>query len=57
MVITLPPAGRAPRGRDGVTAMMQDVADAFTAGFRAHPQDWHMMQRVFSRDLDAGGAR
>lgn len=28
--------------------MMQTVADAFTAGIRAHPQDWHMMQRVFT---------
>ncbi|HET7735078.1 MAG TPA: phosphatidylinositol mannoside acyltransferase [Nocardioidaceae bacterium] len=28
--------------------MMQGVADAFTAGIRAHPQDWHMMQRVFT---------
>jgi len=28
--------------------MMQTVADAFTAGIREHPEDWHMMQRVFS---------
>jgi KDO2-lipid IV(A) lauroyltransferase len=28
--------------------MMQTVADAFTAGIRVHPEDWHMMQRVFS---------
>ena len=27
--------------------MMQTVADAFTSGIRAHPQDWHMMQKVF----------
>jgi phosphatidylinositol dimannoside acyltransferase len=27
--------------------MMQNVADAFTEGIRAHPEDWHMMQRVF----------
>ncbi len=27
--------------------MMQTVADAFTAGIRAHPVDWHMMQKVF----------
>ena len=31
--------------------MMQGVADAFTDAFRAHPQDWHMMQRVFVDDL------
>jgi KDO2-lipid IV(A) lauroyltransferase len=33
---------------DEPAVMMQGVADAFTAGIRAHPQDWHMMQRVFS---------
>jgi lauroyl/myristoyl acyltransferase len=27
--------------------MMQVVADAFTEGIRKHPQDWHMMQKVF----------
>jgi KDO2-lipid IV(A) lauroyltransferase len=38
----------APRdGEAGVAAMMQAVADRFTEGIRAHPQDWHMMQRVF----------
>lgn len=34
-------------GRTGSTAMMQAVADAFTEGIRAHPQNWHMMQKVF----------
>ncbi|CAN5681762.1 phosphatidylinositol mannoside acyltransferase [soil metagenome] len=38
-------------GDAGLVAMMQGVADAFTEGFRAHPQDWHMMQRVFAEDL------
>jgi lauroyl/myristoyl acyltransferase len=43
-------------------AMMQQVARLFEAGIRAHPQDWHMLQRVFVADLDparlaaAGGA-
>ena len=32
--------------------MMQDVARLFEAGIRAHPQDWHMLQRVFVADLD-----
>jgi hypothetical protein len=27
-------------------AMMQQVARLFEAGIRAHPQDWHMLQRV-----------
>jgi lauroyl/myristoyl acyltransferase len=38
-------------GQDGVARAVQAVADAFTDGLRAHPQDWHMMQRVFSEDL------
>ena len=32
--------------------MTQGVADAFTEALRAHPEDWHMMQRVFVDDLD-----
>ena len=39
-------------GDDGVSAMMQAVADRFTEEFRAHPTDWHMMQKVFVADLD-----
>jgi phosphatidylinositol dimannoside acyltransferase len=38
-------------GEAGVHEAMQQVADAFTEGIRAHPEDWHMMQRVFSADL------
>lgn len=38
-------------GDDGLVAMMQQVADRFTAAFREHPVDWHMMQRVFVEDL------
>ena len=41
-------------GEEGVRAAMQRVADAFTTGFRAHPEDWHMMQRLFSADLSPG---
>jgi phosphatidylinositol dimannoside acyltransferase len=33
-------------------AMMQQVARLFEAGIRAHPQDWHMLQKVFVADLD-----
>ena len=42
--------------------MTQQVAGVYEAGIRAHPQDWHMLQRVFAADLDpdrlapAGGA-
>jgi KDO2-lipid IV(A) lauroyltransferase len=38
--------------RDKVTAMTQEVARVFEAGIRAHPEDWHMLQRVFVADLD-----
>jgi KDO2-lipid IV(A) lauroyltransferase len=34
------------------TAMTQEVARLFEAGIRAHPQDWHMLQKVFVADLD-----
>ncbi len=33
-------------------AMMQEVARVFETGIRAHPQDWHMLQKVFVADLD-----
>jgi lauroyl/myristoyl acyltransferase len=38
-------------------AMMQEVARLFEAGIRAHPQDWHMLQRVFAADLAPGRLR
>jgi KDO2-lipid IV(A) lauroyltransferase len=44
-----------PAGGDSqqqAAAMMREVARLFEAGIRAHPQDWHMLQRVFAADLD-----
>jgi phosphatidylinositol dimannoside acyltransferase len=39
----------APRqGRDGLAAMMQDVADFFADTIARQPEDWHMMQPFFS---------
>lgn len=38
--------------RDKVAVMTQQCADALATTVRAHPQDWHMMQRVFTDDLD-----
>src|SRR6266536_3233806 len=35
-------------------AMTQQIAHAFEEGISAHPADWHMLQRVFVADLDAG---
>jgi KDO2-lipid IV(A) lauroyltransferase len=33
-------------------AMTQALAKVFEEGIRAHPEDWHMLQRVFVADLD-----
>ena len=33
-------------------AMTQQVADFFEARVREHPEDWHMLQKVFVDDLD-----
>jgi KDO2-lipid IV(A) lauroyltransferase len=35
-----------------IRAMTQQVADSFAEGIAAAPQDWHMLQRVWSADLD-----
>jgi KDO2-lipid IV(A) lauroyltransferase len=32
--------------------MTQEIARVFEEGIRAHPADWHMLQRVFVADLD-----
>jgi KDO2-lipid IV(A) lauroyltransferase len=51
MVITFHEPVPHDTGPDGARRMMQGVADAFSTAFRAHPQDWHMMQRVFAADV------
>jgi KDO2-lipid IV(A) lauroyltransferase len=38
--------------REKVAAMTQAVARDYEDGIRAHPQDWHMLQKVFVADLD-----
>jgi phosphatidylinositol dimannoside acyltransferase len=38
--------------REKVAAMTQQLAEVYEAGIRVHPQDWHMLQRVFVADLD-----
>ena len=40
-----------PRG-ERVAAVTQAWVDAVGAGIAAHPQDWHMLQKVFIADLD-----
>jgi lauroyl/myristoyl acyltransferase len=34
-------------GIEGLRRATQQVADAFTVAIRRHPEDWHMLQRVF----------
>ncbi len=38
--------------KEQVAAMMQQVARFFEHEIKEHPQDWHMLQRVFVADLD-----
>src|SRR5215469_13651241 len=38
--------------RDKIVAMTQQMARNFEAGIAAHPEDWHMLQRVFAEDFD-----
>jgi lauroyl/myristoyl acyltransferase len=45
----------APTGgsrRERVAALTQAWVDVVGAGIDAHPQDWHMLQKVFIADLD-----
>jgi lauroyl/myristoyl acyltransferase len=35
-----------------IAAATQAVADALAEGIRSHPEDWHMLQRLWLADLD-----
>ncbi|KOG32221.1 phosphatidylinositol mannoside acyltransferase [Streptomyces resistomycificus] len=35
------------------SVMAQALADAFATGIADHPEDWHMLQRLWLKDLDA----
>jgi lauroyl/myristoyl acyltransferase len=37
--------------REKIQVMTQACADVLTSAIREHTQDWHMMQRVFTKDL------
>ena len=45
------------RGRDGLVAMMQDVADFFADTIANQPEDWHMMQPFFPDRRSPGDDR
>jgi lauroyl/myristoyl acyltransferase len=49
-----PPVPEPPAGSEAerVAAMSQRMADTFAAGIGAHPQDWHMLQRLWRDDLE-----
>jgi phosphatidylinositol dimannoside acyltransferase len=38
--------------KEKVAVMMQRLANVFEQDIREHPEDWHMLQRVFVADLD-----
>ena len=38
--------------RERIRLMTQAWADVLADAIRRHPQDWHMLQRVFVEDLD-----
>jgi phosphatidylinositol dimannoside acyltransferase len=40
--------------REKIAAMSQQMARDFEDGIAEHPQDWHMLQKVFVADLDPG---
>jgi phosphatidylinositol dimannoside acyltransferase len=53
IVLHIHPPVPVPEGSrsERLTTMMQGCADALGAGIAQHPQDWHMLQRVFEADL------
>jgi KDO2-lipid IV(A) lauroyltransferase len=40
--------------KEKAAAMTQALATVFEQAIREHPEDWHMLQRVFVNDLDPG---
>jgi lauroyl/myristoyl acyltransferase len=50
------PSAGSPRG-GAIADMTQQVARAFEESIRAHPQDWHMLQRLWLDDLDVADPR
>lgn len=62
--VTLSFAGRGwriafhdPIAPTDVATMTQAMADAFASGIAAHPQDWHMLQRLWLDDLAVSDPR
>ncbi|MYU24576.1 phosphatidylinositol mannoside acyltransferase [Streptomyces sp. SID8352] len=53
-----PPVGVPGDGtrRERTAVMTQALADAFATGIADHPEDWHMLQRLWLKDLDPARA-
>jgi phosphatidylinositol dimannoside acyltransferase len=49
-----PPVGIPESGTraEKTSVMTQALADAFATGIAEHPEDWHMLQRLWLKDLD-----
>jgi KDO2-lipid IV(A) lauroyltransferase len=47
-----PPGREAGPFGQRVRLLTQQVADLFAAGIRRHPEDWHMLQRVWRDDVN-----
>ncbi|HSP38823.1 MAG TPA: phosphatidylinositol mannoside acyltransferase [Frankiaceae bacterium] len=43
-----------PVDHTDVATMTQELADAYAEAIAEHPQDWHMLQRLWSDDLEPG---
>jgi lauroyl/myristoyl acyltransferase len=43
--------------QEKIAAMTQQLARVFEDGIARHPEDWHMLQKVFVADLDTGRLR
>lgn len=47
--VDVPPSGTRP---EKTSVMAQALADAFATGIAEHPEDWHMLQRLWLADLE-----
>jgi lauroyl/myristoyl acyltransferase len=43
--------------KEKVAAVMQGLATVFEKGITEHPEDWHMLQRLWLEDLEPGAVR
>ncbi|MGP4004111.1 phosphatidylinositol mannoside acyltransferase [Streptomyces sp. 8N706] len=47
---------RAGHRAEKTAVMTQALADVFASGIAEHPEDWHMLQRLWIKDLETGAA-